>query len=155
MLVLDSDVFLIDRRYQRDAKYPVKRRFLDELSARGVDRATTIFNLLEVCGVLTFNLNDAQLRTFYSGFTQRYGVHVLGPQLPWRAGHAAIDLVAGRTPGVIFRRVSFGDALMIVAAESEARARTLVTWNASHFIGKTRLAAITPEQWLRREGIVP
>jgi len=30
VLVLDSDVFLIDCRYQRDAKYPINRRFLDQ-----------------------------------------------------------------------------------------------------------------------------
>lgn len=155
MLVLDSDVILIDRRYRRDSKYPVNRRFLDELAARGIDRATTIFNLLEVCGVLTFNLNGAQLRAFYLGFAQHYGLRILGPQLPWRAGHPAIDLIAGRTLSVIFRRVSFGDALRIMAAESEAGADTLVTGNASHFAGKTRLITITPEQWLRREGLAP
>jgi hypothetical protein len=40
VLVIDSDVFLIDCRYQRDAKYAVNRRFLDETAARQIERVT-------------------------------------------------------------------------------------------------------------------
>src|SRR5260370_41644216 len=118
MLALDSDVFLIDCRYRRDAKYAVNRRFLDELVAGQVERATTVFNVLEICGVLTFNLNPAQLRAFYANFARHYGVRVLGPQLPDRLGQRMIDLLAGRTLGGILRRVSFGDAVTVLTAQS-------------------------------------
>src|SRR5436309_647079 len=50
VLILDSDIFLIDRRYTRAARYGANRGFLEELFSRGIARATTVFNLLEVCG---------------------------------------------------------------------------------------------------------
>jgi hypothetical protein len=148
MLAIDSDVFLIDCRYQRDPKYGVNRQFLDELAARQVERATTVFNVLEICGVLTYNLNPDQLRMFYAGFAKQYDVRVLAPQLPQRYGHQMIDLLAGRTLGVILRRVSFGDALALLTAESHSDVTTIVTWNASHFVGKTRCQVVTPQAWL-------
>lgn len=152
MIVIDSDVFLIDCRYQRDVKYPLNRQFLDELATQGVERATTLFNLLEICGVLTFNLNARQLRAFYANFASRYGVQVLGPALPERHGYRMVDLLAGRTLAVVLRGVSFGDALALMTAESEPAATSFVTWNASHFLGKTRLRVITPAVWLTRGG---
>jgi hypothetical protein len=148
MLAIDSDVFLIDCRYQRDPKYLVNRQFLDELAARRVARATTLFNILEICGVLTYNLNPDQLRTFYAGFARQYDVRVLAPQLPHRSGRGMIDLLAGRTLGVILRRVSFGDALALLTAESHPDVTAFVTWNASHFVGKTRCQVLTPQAWL-------
>jgi hypothetical protein len=150
MVAIDSDVFLIDCRYQRDPNYPVNRRFLDELAARQIDRVTTLFNLLEICGVLTFNLNAAQLRAFYASFGQRYGIRILAPQLPERVGQRMIELLAGRTLGVVMRRVSFGDALALLTVESHPDVDVFITWNARHFVGRTRLEVITPQEWLDR-----
>jgi hypothetical protein len=144
VLAIDSDVFLIDCRYPNDTKYALNRQFLDELAARQVERATTVFNLLEVCGVLTFNLNPEQLRAFYANFARHYGVYVLGPQLPDRLGQRMIDLLAGRTLGVILRRVSFGDALAVLTAESNPQVTQFITWNARHFVAKTYLDVKTP-----------
>jgi hypothetical protein len=42
MVAIDSDVILIDCRYQRDPNYVAHRRFLAELAARQIDRATTL-----------------------------------------------------------------------------------------------------------------
>lgn len=153
MLVIDSDVFLIDCRYQRDPKYDANRRFLKETAARSVERATTLFNVLEICGVLAFNLNANQLRAFYANFAKQYHIRVLAPQLPPRPGQAMIDLLAGRTLGVILRGVSFADALAILAAESHPATMTFITWNARHFVGKTRLEVLTPQEWLSRQGV--
>ena len=153
MVAIDSDVFLIDCRYQNDTKYALNRQLLDELAVRQVERATTVFNVLEICGVLTFNLNPAQLRAFYANFARHYGVRVLGPQLPDRLGQRMIDLLAGRTLGVVLRRVSFGDALTVLTAESTPEVTEFITWNARHFVGKTHLDVKTPERWLEQFGL--
>ena len=65
MIFVDSDVFLIDIRYARDRRFDVNARFLQRLRARG-DGMTTIFNVLEICGVLSFNLNSRQLMELYA-----------------------------------------------------------------------------------------
>lgn len=61
MIFLDSDIFLIDLRYRRDLRYEKNAAFLLELKRRKRQAVTSIFNLLEVCGVLSFNLNEQQL----------------------------------------------------------------------------------------------
>jgi hypothetical protein len=153
MLAIDSDVFLIDCRYQRDVKYDANRRFLDELTIRKVERSSTIFNLLEICGVLTFNMNISQLRLFHANFARQYGLRVLTPRLPRRFGQRMIELLVERTFSVILRRISFGDALAILTAESHPDVTTFITWNARHFVGKTRLEVLTPREWLTQQGI--
>jgi hypothetical protein len=155
VLVIDSDIFLIDCRYQRDPKYPVNRRFLDELVGRQVERATTLFNLLEICGILSFNPNPAQLRGFYAGFARQYGLRILGPELPRRPGQRVVDLLAAQAMSTILRRISFGDALALLTAESHPQVTTFVTWNASHFHGKTQLVVATPEGWLLSSATQP
>ena|SRR5437868_4591258 len=152
MLAIDSDVFLIDCRYPNDAKYRSNRQFLDELRSRQVERATTLFNILEICGVLTFNLNPDQLKAFYANFARQYGVRVLAPHLPERLGQQMIDLLAGRALGIVLRRVSFADALVQLTAESAPEITTFVTWNARHFVGRTRLQVLTPVEWLTQAG---
>jgi hypothetical protein len=152
MMAIDSDVFLIDCRYPNDAKYQLNRQFLDEVNARRIDRATTLFNVLEICGILTFNLNPQQLTAFYANFARQYDVRVVGPQLPERYGREMLDLLAGRALGVVLRRVSFSDALVLLAAETMPEITTFITWNARHFIGRTRLLVQTPEEWLAQIG---
>jgi hypothetical protein len=49
MILSDSDVFLIDHIYTRDARYEVNRHFIEELPK--FDAATSIYNLLEICGI--------------------------------------------------------------------------------------------------------
>ena len=44
MLLIDSDVFIIDRRYRKDAKYRTNKNFLDFVHEE--EKYTTIFNLL-------------------------------------------------------------------------------------------------------------
>jgi predicted nucleic acid-binding protein len=91
MIFIDSDVFLIDLRYRRDQQFPENREFLERLreTGRGV---TTIFNLLEICGVLSFNLKlpsqqayrpiRQQLWELFHYFPRRYGMRVLPRATP-------------------------------------------------------------------------
>ena len=48
MILIDSDVFVIDLVYKRDVRFAINRSFLNAI--RGQPAATTVFNLLEVCG---------------------------------------------------------------------------------------------------------
>ncbi|NCO42683.1 MAG: hypothetical protein GW911_27895 [Armatimonadetes bacterium] len=150
MIVIDSDVFVRDLRYPGDVRHSLNHRFLAAVSAHSEEAATTLFNVLEVCGVLSFNLNRQQLLALYASFGRQYGLTVLAPALPDRVGRRMIDLLAGRAFGVILRRVAFKDALPLLTAESHPTATTFVTWNAKHFLGKTRLDVMTPEQWLMK-----
>lgn len=85
MIFVDSDVFLIDLRYPRDRRVSPNAEFLKGIYRRG-DGLTTIFNLLEICGVLSFNLSPRQLRELYAYLPTRYRVAVgpgHGPRIFW------------------------------------------------------------------------
>jgi predicted nucleic acid-binding protein len=76
LVLIDTNVFVIDLRYKQDSHYRANRQFLEAMGETGTG-FTTIVNLLELCGILSFNLNDRQLRELWVYFEQRYNVTVL------------------------------------------------------------------------------
>jgi hypothetical protein len=137
---LDSDIFLVDLRYARDRRHPVNTRFLKRMHERG-DGFTTIFNLLEICGVLSFNLNPRQLRELYVHLPTRYRIRIMPGYEP--------DLALPRlTPGTVLRvmetKASFGDAQIVaVLLTLRPPPDLVVTWNVAHFHGRLG-SVITP-----------
>ena len=149
VVVLDSNVFLIDLRYRRDRYYRVNRAFLARLPTLA-PAATTLVNLLEVCGILSFNLKAEQVRELYQYLPERYRVAVLPPHalptsLPAFPVEQLLTLVA--------RKLSFGDALVLGTIESWIpHAACFVSWDARHFRGKTVLPVMTPKEFLEEFG---
>lgn len=140
MIFVDSDVFLIDLRYPRDERFAENRIFLERLQAseRG---ATAIFNLLEVCGVLSFNLNRQQLWELFHYFPRRYSVeiipsHLLDRRLPTFAVRTVL--------GIMERRASFGDTLILGFLRRRRDIDLIVSWNAPHFEGRIGVQAVLP-----------
>lgn len=144
IIVIDTDVFVRDLRYVRDRNYPVNKRFL-ELIHNSKSGVTTIFTLLETCGILSFNLNSRQLRELFFYFPKKYGIEILPthtldgsmPQINTMAVYAFID-----------SRMSFGDALISAALETFVpSAEIFVSWNARHFAG-LKIKAMTPGEYM-------
>ena len=141
MILVDADVFVIGLRYHRDPLRRINRRFLDRLAMDG-SGATTVFNLLEVAGILSFNLNEEQLLNLLFLFPGKYGIAILPP--------LDLESILPQIPqGALARRIAFGDALVIEAAERYAlKASCFVTWDSEHFAGRTALPAMTPKSAL-------
>lgn len=78
LVILDSNLFIIDLRYPRDRHYRINRTFLARLPTLA-PAATTLVNLLEVCGVLSFNLKAQQVWELYHYLPERYQITVLPP----------------------------------------------------------------------------
>lgn len=145
LTVIDTPVFVIDLRYRRDRNFATNRSFLDRIVADG-GGATTVFNLLEVCGILSFNLNEKQLRELFHYFPQHYRVEVLP--------HSTLEspLPALKTADVfeiISKKTGFGDALIIGAVEKHLPgAARFVSWNAQHFRDRLAIPTLTPKEFL-------
>jgi hypothetical protein len=77
MLLIDSDVFIIDRRYRKDPKYEVNKDFLDFVHEK--EKYTTIFNLLEITGILSYNLSTSDIEEFYYAFANYYKINIIFP----------------------------------------------------------------------------
>lgn len=144
-VVIDTNVFVIDLRYTRDRNYRANKRFLSAIegSGRGV---TTVYNLLETCGVLSFNLNEQQLVDLFAYLGDRYGVRVL----PLAELEAPLPfMTTGQVFDRIRRRAPLGDALILTAIEEHVPdASAIVSWDTEHLRHKTELPVLTPRQFL-------
>ena len=146
LVLVDTNIFVIDLRYKRDVHYKINREFLDYIADNRIGY-TTIVNLLELCGVLSFNLNEKQLTEFWFYFQDRYGVVVLPvPSLetsfPGMETKEIFDLIK--------RRTSLGDAFMIsVARKHLPFISTMVSWDKLHFEDIFQGTVLTPQEFFQ------
>ena len=149
LVLVDTNIFVIDLRYKRDENFKTNRVFLDHLSKRK-NGFTTIVNLLELCGILSFNLNEKQLAELWSYFEDRYNVTVipspiLESNLPSIEMKEVFDLIKRRTP--------LGDALMIAVAKNHLSfSSTMISWDNMHFKNIFHGDVLTPEEFLHPSG---
>lgn len=145
LTLIDTNIFVIDLRYKRDVNYRSNLAFLDTVAQRGTG-FTTLINLLELCGILSFNLNEKQLFDLWRHFQKRYKVTVL----------PLADMVSdfpGFPIGDLFeqfqKKISLGDALMLTVAKKRLSfISTLVTWDRDHFKDKFPGTVITPHEYI-------
>jgi predicted nucleic acid-binding protein len=145
LVLVDTNVFVIDLRYKQDKAFDDNRRFLTVIAQRRTGFTTT-YNLLELCGILSFNLNERQLRELWHYFPQRYQVsvlptHDLGHEMP-RAGMEVLFRQ-------ITQRCSLGDAMLLTIARQHLDfVKTMATWDKDHFAGKFHGDVLTPKEFL-------
>lgn len=146
LILVDTNVFVIDLRYKRDVNYETNRTFLNHIT-RQRNGFTTIVNLLELCGILSFNLNEQQLIELWTYFQDRYGVNVLPvPSLETNFPTMGIKEIFD----TIKSRASLGDALMIAAAKKHLPfVSTMVSWDDIHFKNTFTGSVLTPETYLK------
>jgi predicted nucleic acid-binding protein len=146
LIVIDSNIFVIDLRYPRDRHYAANRRFLQKLASTR-QGATTIFNVLEVCGILSFNLNAQQLQELFHHFSQKYQVQIL----PFSVLDRPLPVLTGADLfAYLKQKASFGDALLMATIATHVPDAThFISWDAAHFRGKLSIPVLTPNEFLR------
>jgi len=146
-ILIDTDVFVIDLRYHRDPKYSENRAFLERVREGEFVGRITVYNLMEVCGILSFNLSPQSLEELFIGFAAKYNVAILfPPDEDERIGFDPVGILE-----TMEQKFSFGDALIAELAQRyKGRLDLFVTWNAVHFADKLPLRVVTPGQIGRR-----
>lgn len=142
-VLIDTDVFVLDLRYHRDVRYRSNKLFLERVQRGELLGRTTLYNLMEVCGILSFNLSPQRLEELFIGLAARYNVTVLFPD------RAREETCFGPTEilEIMKRKLSFGDALIVEVTQRHRRRLDLfVTWNAAHFDNKLPIKVLTPDQ---------
>lgn len=149
MVVIDSDVLLLAFAYPNDDRQKVNQKFLEAVQT--AQPATTIYNVMEVLGQLSFNLSAEQLEGWQDWLANAYNLTII-----WDAdSKEKIDPETWRE--IIYERLfqkmqtvrmAFMDALILSSAEHTPDVEYFVTWNAKHFKGKTSLTVLTPEGYL-------
>ncbi len=146
MIFVDSNLFVIDLRYPDDENYPANRRALDRLR-RGRSGMTGLVNVLEVCGILSFNLAPSALNGLYVHFARRYGMTIVpgggyNTRLPAPTAREIVERME--------QRMALKDAeIALMVDEHQATLTAFLSWNAKHFVGKLPVPALTPRAWLR------
>jgi hypothetical protein len=147
VIFVDSNLFVIDLRYPNDTRYRINRRALDRVS-REASGMTSVLNVLELCGILSFNLSAQALHSLYVHFARRYKVVVVpgggyNVRLPAPQAH---EILANME-----KRMALKDSeIALVVDENAASLTAFVSWNAKHFAGTLAVPALTPREWLRR-----
>jgi len=146
LILLDTNVFVIDRFFPRDVRYEQNRRLIAILPQLSV--GFSIFSLLELCGISSFNLSTLELRRWMYSFEETYPVEILRPKATtedsaefWLSSFL-ISLFER-----IERRVTLGDAFVLQTAE-EFEIETLISWNPKDFTDRTSLPVLTPVEFL-------
>lgn len=149
MIAIDTDVLLLAFAFHRDARQSSNNAFLQQAQAAGA--ATTVYNVMELLGKLSFNLSPEQLDAWQSWLIDAYQLTVIWPVKP----DSPIDHLTFRQEFFIrpFTRMKrfkmpFMDALILDLAERTPQVTELVTWNARHFLGKSSLPVLTPDEYL-------
>jgi len=150
MVIIDSDVLLLEFAYHRDPRQDQNVLFLQRV--RPLWPGITIYTLLEILGQLSFNLSRDELLQRPKWLGANYGISVLWPK---PAGLGAEDFFRREIYEQPFarmqaHRIAFGDALVLALAENTPNIEAFVTWNARHFRGKTALAVMTPAEYLEQ-----
>ncbi len=147
MVFLDSDLFVRHLRYPHDVHREINEKFLDRVKGRKIRAATSIYNVLEVCGVLSFNYTHEDLLKLYSDFPSHFGVKILISL----NSSGIFEYEFASVFGQIQKKQALGDAqISSVIEKFQDHLSGCVSWNARHFEGKLSVPVMTPEEFLKK-----
>lgn len=151
MVVIDSDVLLLAFAYPNDDRQKMNQKFLEVVQT--AQPATTIYNVMETLGQLSFNLSAEQLDGWQDWLVNAHNLTVIwDTDSKERVDHETWREIIYERPFQKMQtaRMAFMDALILSSAEHTPDVEFFVTWNAKHFKGKTSLTVLTPEEYLSR-----
>jgi hypothetical protein len=153
VIVLDTDILIIDLQFQRDIRFADNRRLLDHARLAALPMAITCQTLLEVVGKYSFHVRQSDISKLAAKVPIQYGVRVL-PDPSTNPEYASCTV--GEVVAQMTQRMGLGDAVNAVQiAKFAAGATCLLTWNARHYQGKLVVPVQTPEEWLRQNLPLP
>jgi len=147
-LFIDTDIFVRDLRYRDDKNIKENDLFLNSVKAKKIIGFTSIYNLLELCGILSFNLNSESLLHLYWGFKKRYRLkQILFGKSSDENPIIDINIVFGQ----LLKKMSFGDALIAACVEYHSDLiEGFASWNMKHFENRLNMDVYTPLTLLRK-----
>jgi predicted nucleic acid-binding protein len=148
MVLLDSNIFILDRFFSRDSLYAQNKAFVEELAS--MDAAISSFTLLEICGAASFRLSADELSAWLFGFGAIYSVAVLDVHgLTNHDGEAWWSAFVEQVATNLAKKMTFGDAVLLREAE-HYQVEAIVTWNTKDFVRRTPVNVLTPTAYLQR-----
>ena len=146
LTIIDTNVFVIDLRYRRDKNFDINREFLENMSKSGLG-VITLTNLLELCGILSFNLNGQELTELFFHFSRRYKICVVPtPQIKQYLPTVRVEDILK----IISLKTSLGDVLFIgMIKNCLPLAMTIISWNKEHLTGRIDSEIVSPKDFFK------
>ncbi len=141
---IDTNVFIIHLRYKRDKNYKTNKEFLELVLSGKIKGYTSIFNLLETVGILSFNLNNRQIKELFISFPKIFNVEVIFPQ---KTENTLLCTDIEDILKQIYKKMAFLDAVILDLFE-KSKTEVFITWNAKDFRNKTKKHILTPKEFL-------
>jgi predicted nucleic acid-binding protein len=146
MVFLDSNIFIIDRFFQRDSVYTDNKKFLRLVEQAGTKAAVPFYTFLEICSVASFNLSQEELEAWLYSFAAVYPVMVLDPYPGTKGELPDVGAYLLEIGEYLTRKMTLGDAVFLREAEGYG-AEAIITWNKKHFAGRTKIKVLTPPEY--------
>ena len=149
MVVIDTDVFLIEFAFHHDQRQAINAQFLQRVQT--AEPVLTIYNLMELLGQLSFNLSPTKLDDWRVWLLEVYNLNVVSPVSiddPTATVYFIPEIFDRPYAKMRAQRMAFMDALVLSLVERTPDVTRLVTWNARHFKNKTTVPVLTPEEYL-------
>jgi hypothetical protein len=130
MIMIDSDVFIMDNFYSSDPRYEQNSLFLHRV--QGTKNFTTIFNLLEVCSLIAPHCTEKELLGFFENFDRTYNVEIIYPSTYDLSTEYFMDHFFGDVLQTTQFTGNIMDSLIFTLVKQRAL-RVVVSWNAKHY----------------------
>lgn len=144
MIVLDTDVLALHHFFTGDPRHASTSSFMER--TKKTERGTTLYNLLEFAGVLSSAGKPDVARKLIEVYATASDMAILYPLLPTISPELFFADYTAELMDIMERGLRYGDAKILWVAEAHD-ASALVTWNTRHYVGKTRIGVITPEEF--------
>ena len=147
MILLDTNIFIIDRFFKRDDHYASNKRLVEMLPS--LDAGISVYTLLEICGLASFNLSSKEFARWFYHFDQLYEVKVLFPQDMERVTEQYFEDFLVEMYRLFVKKMTFLDAAILSIAEDYTVSH-LVTWNTKDFVGRTAIKVMSPAEFVEK-----
>ena len=143
MIVIDTDVLALYHFFVHDPRHDIAVSFMNE--TREQARGTTIYNLLELAGILAVAGKADLGKSLIGTYATAADMQVLFPRLSPLSPDAFWADYTGELVDMMTRGLRYGDAKVLWVAERND-ASCLVTWNTRHYQDRTPLPVLTPAE---------
>lgn len=150
MIMIDTDVFLIDNFYTTDPRYEPNSLFLHRV--QNTKNYTTIFNLLEVCSLIAPHCTEKELLGFFENFDRTYNLEIIYPSSYDLSTEYFMDHFFGEILHTTQFTGNMVDSLIFTLVKQRP-VRVVVSWNAKHYknslskLGK--IEYLQPDEYMR------
>ena len=144
MIVLDTDVLAFFHFFTKDLRHGPTSLFMDK--TRESERGTTLYNLLELAGILSSAGKPDIARKMVETYATASDMTILYPLTGTLSPELFFADYTAELMDYMERGMRYGDAKILWVAEAHD-ASALVTWNVRHYQGKTSMEVLTPEDY--------